>query len=203
MSDTEKPILFSAPMVQAIFAGTKTQTRRVIKPQPDRIHDGEPYWYIGGYRAYQVRGTKDVLRKGTHSSLDCPYGEVGGLLWVRETWAKHKHFEERPTVGPGLVIYAADGKESRPVARWRPSIHMPRWASRIMLEITGVKVERVQDITEHDARAEGVEAKTDAFNAETYRWRFMLLWDALNKKRGFGWDKNLWVWCISFRRVKP
>ena len=84
----EKPILFSGPMVRAILDGTKTQTRRVVKPQPESVHDGEPYWHIGGYRAWQFRDVYDVLRMGGGNPLHCPYGDPGDRLWGRESWAK-------------------------------------------------------------------------------------------------------------------
>ncbi len=206
MSDAERPILFSAPMVRAILAGTKTMTRRVIKPQPDRIHDGEPYWNIGGYRAYQVRSAKDILRMGTNNPLVCPYGTVGTRLWVRESWAYETDFG----TATGSVLYRADGdhretERGQPTDRWRASIFMPRWASRITLEITSVKVERVQDICEEEAVSEGAAFCNHGVehDGRHYRCGFRVLWDSLNDERGFGWDKNPWVWCVSFRRVKP
>jgi hypothetical protein len=170
----ERPILFNAPMVRALLAGTKTQTRRVVKPQPEVQHDGEPYWFVGGYRAWQHRSTTDVLRRGGNPIL-CPYGQPGDRLWVREAHS----------IGPGPgvplqpgetagalrwphITYSADGAVERRDTRWkgafgmgRPSIHMPRWASRITLEIVSVRVERLKEISEADARAEGCERLDD------------------------------------------
>lgn len=219
---TERPILFSAPMVRAILDGRKTQTRRVVKPQPESGHDGEPYWHVGGYRAWQFRGIADPLRMGTNNPLVCPYGQPGDRLWVRETWAA-VHFSIDPETGfaddwhgshdipPGdgggywSKLYAADNhptdKEERGFS-WRPSIHMPRWASRITLEVTGVRVERLCEISDGDAKAEGVELPSGIFLAGSrtpHRVEFFKLWESIN---GAGsWDANPWVWVVEFRRL--
>ena len=160
----ERPILFSGPMVRAILNGTKTQTRRVMRP-------GE-------------RVEKMILNKS-------PYGIPGDRLWVRETWTgaddpAHKH----------AVHYRADGERA---CRWRPSILMPRWASRITLEVTGIRIERLCDITERDALAEGCVG--DGHVTVDARAAFKLLWGSLNAKRGYGWDANPWVWVIHFKRI--
>ena len=115
----ERPILFSAPMVRAILAGTKTQTRRVVKLKPDYM---------------------ETFLRLPNKVACCPYGQPGGRLWVRET------FEDCESALHSCVLYRADG--GTPGTKWTPSIHMPRWASRITLEITGVRVERLQDISE-------------------------------------------------------
>lgn len=150
------------------------------------------------------------------TALRCPFGRPGDRLWVRETWASLRFtrdwetgyidgWEEAANLRNGTVVYDADdhgfddngaGAENRGF-RWRPSIHMPRWASRITLEITEVRVERVQAITSADARAEGCEAseresETDAFHR---------LWDSLNAPRGYSWESNPWVWVLTFRRI--
>lgn len=202
----ERPILFSAPMVRAILAGTKTQTRRTVKPQPEAAHDGEPYWFVGGYRAWTYRSTSDVLRKGG-KELPCPYGQAGDRLWVRETWARDDE--------DGALMYRADlgrdmnadaweqGRlEGVPRYRWKPSIHMPRAASRLTLEVTGVRVERLQDISEADALSEGVElwavgacGDPDALDATG---KFELLWSSINGRES--WDANPWVWVVEFQR---
>ena len=176
---TERPILFSAPMVRAVLDDSKTQTRRIVKPQLPfcQPHPG------GGWMFTDANLTsEDVARYaiGAHGIL-CPYGQPGDRLWVRETWALLRGAdskeayrgipESKPTENNtmlGMVpvpIYAADGRRSdvvephfethRPM-RWKPSIHMPRWASRITLEVLGVRVERLQDISEEDILAEGV-----------------------------------------------
>lgn len=156
-----RPILFSGPMVRAILAGEKAQTRRIVKPQPDWIRpavgdDGIAHGYCGS---------------GPDEGVRCPYGSVGDELWVRETWCHQicdktarllmDHFWYAATDGDITAIeddggtrLRKDGSEASP---WKPSIHMPRRASRITLRITSIRVERLQAITEEDARAEGVE----------------------------------------------
>ena len=241
----ERPILFSSPMVRAILDGRKTQTRRVVKPQPESVHDGEPYWHVGGYRAWQFRGIADLLRIGTNNPLVCPYGQPGDRLWVRETFQICSNFhvdcrDDKPPFSDGRPVkrnndpdypvweqcyYAASDKcpellspETEEIeARWRPSIHMPRWASRILLEIVSVRVERLQDISEADAKAEG--AQFDAWvNANTgndlddftlsdsidgpwcHRNGFANLWQSINGPES--WQANPWVWVIEFKRVE-
>jgi len=201
----ERPIIFSGLMVRAILEGRKSQTRRIVKPQPDAVIDGEPYWHIGGYRASRYRGVTDQLRMGTHNPIRCPYGIPGDRLWVRESFfipdapykAKNSH----------LVSYKAD--ETNQLALqytgWRPSIHMPRWASRIILEIVEIRVERVQDISEADALAEGVSILPDAEIAARVaedtpaRMEFWALWTSIHGPDS--WDANPWVWVLEFRRV--
>lgn len=215
----EKPILFSAPMVRAILAGAKTMTRRVIDGRlfnglTDFVFDGWAGEHVGGIAMFH-----STDREWT-PQFKCPYGQPGDRLWVRETWAPFDEFviPEKDTSGLG---FAADEKwqglsPDTHSYNWRPSIHMPRWASRITLEVTDVRVERVQDITEEDAAAEGFEAvrvggrnkngvldPPMSFYPATSREQFQKLWDTLNAKRGFGWDVNPWVWVVSFKRVQP
>jgi hypothetical protein len=191
----ERPILFSGPMVRAILDGRKTQTRRVVKPQPD---PNESAWYQPGPGIFSM----------------CPYGQSGDRLWVRETW-----LHGTCPNGHGIAAYiesglsgdadyrlhpAADETEVNWAHKWRrrPSIHMPRWASRINLEITDVCVERVQDISEADACHEGAPAIVGRnIGPVTYREGFRELWDSIYSKRGCGWDANPWCWCISFKVV--
>ena len=140
----ERPILCSAPDVMAILDGRKTQTRRIMKPQPNRTWPDEvtPHWSVGGNRTLP----------GASNPLRCPYGVPGDRLWVREAW-------RLPDGAPkGWVDYRAD--DTRDGFKWKPSIHMPRWASRITLEVTDVRVERLQDISEADAMAEGVRRRS-------------------------------------------
>ena len=205
----ERPILFSSPMVRAILDGRKTQTRRVVKPQPESGHDGEPYWHVGGYRAWQFRGIADPLRMGTNNPLVCPYGQPGDRLWVRETMDVSYQ---------GSAYYAADGAQigdrdelgdlceryGHPYffneLKGIPSIHMPRWASRITLEVTGVRVERLQDISEKDSKAEGaLKQRLDDLEPPTH-WRgFKGVWESINGPGS--WDANPWVWVVEFRRL--
>jgi hypothetical protein len=199
----ERPILFSGPMVRAILAGRKTQTRRIIKNQE---------WY-------NLKGEYgDRLR-----SVDrCPYGTAGERLWVRETWTPdhspfYPHFPVAYRADAGFdyernergETYSPEQKAWFPY-RWRPSIHMPRWASRITLEITGVRVERLQDISEADAMAEGAE-RPELSPAElhgmpvhpmtgSYADGFRDLWQSINGPGS--WDKNPWVWVVEFRKLE-
>ena len=192
----EHPILFNGDMVRAILDGRKTQTRRVIKPQP--------LWI---YNENIPIKTPDANPMG---AIKCPYGSPGDRLWVRETWAPHADDESEKAKRP-LIFYRADGDDGRGnphINRWRPSIHMPRWASRILLAVKNVRVERVQDISEEDADAEGFggDIPSNVFPTIFYGdcghlsipECFGVLWDSINAKRGYGWDKNPWCWCVEF-----
>ena len=179
----ERPIIFSGEMVRAILDGRKTQTRRVIKPQPDHIHT-----FQKGILLPQI-GDKEIR---------CPYGQPGDRLWVRETWAKNN------PVLDAKVCYRADLMSPDLGKPWKPSIYMPRWASRITLEIVNVRVERVQEITEADVIAEGIGAFTLARGVLSDappdpRWKFIELWNSINANRGYGWEINPWVWVIEFK----
>jgi hypothetical protein len=200
----EKPILFGAPMVRALLSGTKTQSRRIMKPQPsedcgdpiavewyapivvDRNGDEQPgadvfgvYWEEEGYR--------------------CPYGAPGDLVWVRETWAApHNcdHLKPREIDNDWRIHYAADGALGGLLVR--PSIFMPRWASRIDLEVTDVRVERLQDISRGDAMDEGCPFPNMAQGPDPRQW-YADLWRQINGADS--WDANPWVWCLSFRKM--
>ncbi|PBP46352.1 hypothetical protein [Pseudomonas syringae] len=207
----ERPILFSAPMVRAILSGQKTVTRRVTKVQPRSDAD------IGSYGKGQpfIRNP-DV----TKPNPECPYGRPGDRLWVRETWyCDHFEVMRGPYLKPddldigealndGTLVYAADGlapyEQEQPT--WKPSIHMPRWASRILLEITAVRVERLQEISRSDIRAEGLECPPELASDDVspnYRdwypaaWRE--LWESINGPDS--WNSNPWVWVVEFKRV--
>ena len=134
--------------------------------------------------------------------IKCPHGQPGDQLWVRETWMA---FEEDRIHYRADYAFDPKGDEEAGIT-WRPSIFMPRWASRIQLEITDVRVQRVNDISELDAIDEGAGATPTAhleWDGEPYEYRkrFHELWDTINAKRGFGWDKNPWVWAITFKRI--
>lgn len=180
----ERPIIFSGDMVRAILAGTKTQTRRVIKPQPYRVHLPAIY----------------CKRKGQYGLDACPYGVPGDRLWVRETWRDDSYDCEWGT--RMQYSYRADFPHGDGGGNWRPSIHMPRHASRILLEITGVRAEHLQDITNEDCYAEGItqeQANEQWYDGPHPESVFANLWDSLNAKRGYGWDVNPWVWVIEFK----
>ena len=193
----ERPIIFSGPMVRAILEDRKTQTRRVIKPQPTHFHD-----FGNGRLPCKSDMTKTP---SCADEIPCPYGQPRDRLWVRETWKPHIQTSIHST-----AIYKADYALSGGPGPWKPSIFMPRWASRLTLEIAGIRVERVQEITEKDAVAEGIIVQPghlwwplgskEPMKQYTHRQAFSALWDSINAKRGFGWDKNPWVWVIEFRK---
>jgi len=209
-----KPILFSTDMVRAILDDRKTETRRVVKPQPPKNTDYlEPEDVEGNGWLCISNFDGGEFKDGDHWRK-CPYGQVGGRLWVRETWMP----ETENGIKTGGIIYRATDKPEKDgenPLRWRPSIHMPKSASRITLEITDIQIERVQDITEEGARAEGVSAipyylpseipeKNFAYRlglGAITRPRFARLWDSINEKRGYGWNSNPFVWVIKFRRI--
>jgi hypothetical protein len=196
----EKPIIFSTPMVQAIREGRKTQTRRVIKPQP---LDGAKYKGI-------VCENKQMVAKFSFENIPIKYGYhvlpfiPGDILWVRETWYESN--------GDGLLkglYYKANPEDAEcvnahPKNNWRHSIFMPREAARIFLEVKSVRVERLQDIGEENAKAEGVQPEEDIKIAylSPHREAFHRLWDSLNAKRGYGWDSMPWGWVMEFVRIK-
>lgn len=239
----ERPILFSGPMVKAILAGTKTQTRRLVKPQPERVLEhvedmgaiyvpsGEPVvCTIPNGWQWKSLYTSDGLGTFADSMRwHCPYGKAGDRLWVREAWATSANAIAAEACGSPMgssfegpeFVYCADAPHRSDeweawrlrFARWRPSIHMPRLASRLTLEVTDVRVQRLQDITEEDARAEGVDGHAPipglvngepgtihCFGPDAARKAFALLWDGINGKRA-PWASNPWVWAVSFRRV--
>lgn len=207
----ERPILFSGAMVRAILSGRKTQTRRVVKPQPTRLEwfDHQKGW-LGSF------GEDAGSRDNPHRMVPCPYGVPGDRLWVKETHynnsvgnviAQMFKAKEQPK-----VYYRAD-HEGVVTWNWKPSIFMKRQLSRITLEIVSVRVERLQDISEVDAMAEGIHrfevndctyfhsrptAPTEEhFNSGLMAYRD--LWESIN---GAGsWDANPWVWVVEFKRL--
>lgn len=222
----ERPILFSGPMVRALLAGKKTQTRRIVKPQPhkDQIEpqypaielvNGDPI-EVNAVRFWEYAGDATNYSNLVYS----PYGRVGERLWVRETWSPD-HAAFYPNFP---VVYAADcpmdvenGHVWSPEAknhfpfRWRPSIHMPRRLSRIALELTEVRVQRLQEISEEDAIAEGIiklpasgrfvitpGAQYFGNSYHSARMAYAALWDSIN---GTGsWHSNpSWVWALTFK----
>ena len=213
----ERPILFSAPMVRAILAGTKTQTRRIVKPhRNDDSFVLEDHGY--GWWPYRSEdGESSVMSDGCEYRLPCPYGAIGDQLWVRET------LEVVPNWG--MLFYVASGPDEYKITDPRadaliekygdhyhandgkriPSIYMPRWASRITLEITNVRVERLQEISEEDAIAEGAKPYLLPVHPARESLRhvdgYAQLWEQINGPGS--WDANPWVWVVCFRRVSP
>ena len=178
----ERSIIFNSEMVRAILEGRKTQTRRVLKPQPDHfgLHNCNKY----PLSTLDIEGGWYGDFDGETKIINCPYGKVGDRLWVRETWQYNPY--------GGIVYQAGSGIVDCDGRGWRSSIHMPRWASRITLEIMNIRVEKLHHITTADAVSEGTDNKTT----------FETLWNSINEKRGYGWDKNPWVWVIKFKKDK-
>lgn len=211
----DKPILFSGPMVRAILEGRKTMTRRVMKPQPRDDYTLSPLM-----RAKEYLGPKMCGKMGCYVTghLDwtffCPPYRPGDTLWVRETWAyaTGPNRDEPDTPEHYAFVYREEWDRLQPNCPldgcWKPSIFMPRWASRIDLLVTDVRAERLQEITEEDAGAEGMPTLGELLccpvDGEPMRVHsFEVIWNQLNAKRGFPWASNPWVWVVSFERVKP
>lgn len=186
----ERPILFSAPMVNAILDGRKTQTRRVIKKQPTPAH-GKNKFKFTSYT--DDEGINSYWTNKGFWHARCPYGKIGQRLWVRETFAK---IDDESGYGSGYVEYKASCRINPDQILWTPSIHMPRWASRILLEITDVRVERLNDISIEDAIAEGTGIQVDSAMAIM---EYSLIWESINGPGS--WSVNPWVWCLTFKRI--
>lgn len=199
----ERPILFNAEMVRAILEGRKTMTRRPVKPQPHTIPWCDAYGNADDALFWRYGEEKEDWPYPRF----CPFGQSGDRLWVRETWAEAlgssfaaplERYRQGSADGYGIgAIYRATPHPDYRVETWRPSIHMPRWAARITLEITNVRVERVQDITEGDAMAEGAPWE-DCWSS--YRQSFEALWCRTYGPQSWSW--NLWAWVIEFRRIE-
>lgn len=226
----ERGMIFNGEMVRAILDGRKKQTRRIMKVQPsDGFHpthngydlDLNAHWYTPGVvdkNGYLQPAKKDVFGVADENEgYTCPFGAVGDRVWVRETWA------EAGAGAPDLKLYRANYPEHVPThyenvppvdeIRWTPSIHMPRWASRLTLEITGVRVERLNGISETDAGAEGIDMEA-LFDAQdcydciadhnmtgrpTATGAFKYLWESIYGEES--WKANPWVWVIEFKVV--
>lgn len=210
---TVKPILFSGAMVRAMLDGRKSQTRRVLKPQPSADHHLKLSTIHDGVAIFRN------VHTGIRQDVRLPYAP-GDLLYVRETWKPHScyaHLKPRD-IPVSNVFYAADNGYAPSNTPWKPNIYCPRWASRLTLEVTDVRGERVQDISEEDARAEGVEklpgklALFRSYTDETGAWMdggktgwplaydsFLTLWNSLNEDRGYGTEVNPWVCALTFK----
>ena len=218
----ERPILFSEPLVRAILAGQKTQTRRVVKPIPD---------FVAGNGSIVARFTPDDQKLGRlGETIKCPYGQPGDRLWVKETWRHTASSLEdaraiTEDITSGIAIdwratyidkciqhlgFTREDAEMDDFEIWRPSIFMPRWASRILLEVVSVRVERLHGISEADAVAEGIHQQTTTgwFSVPgingagtTARAAYALLWNSINGRGS--WDANPWVWVVEFKQIQP
>jgi hypothetical protein len=204
-----KPILFSTPMVKAILEDRKNMTRRVINPQPVINPEDKRQVSIPVNRMHGMIDTLGFYSVEDYIKHKAPY-QPGDVLWVRETWAER--FD-----GSGRIYYRADDNLASLVNRkddkWKPSLFMPLRAARIFLRVTDVRVERLQDITEEDARDEGVKDPYEYQAPEYYdqphmrgleinKSAFAGLWDSLNGKRGYSWKSNPWLWVYTFERCE-
>lgn len=213
-------IIMSGAMVRALLEGRKRQTRRVVKRQPNVASDGQ-------WDQYNKKGKwlGAISANGKTRSISCPYGVPGDLLYVRETWCvgkaadglKPRELDPRYWRECGGPWYRADYPTAinfgfHYQGKTRPSIFMPKWAARIWLEITEVRVERVAGISGADCIAEGMR-RFSSYGKRGYTWNrtgqphwlhapagFRALWDDLNEKRGYGWDVNPWVWVVGFKK---
>jgi hypothetical protein len=192
-----KPILFSTDMVVAIFEGRKTQTRRInglmhnvnlINSQGDLVnlkYDKKNDLLVYSYYGYRNS------RKQIKDMEKCPYGDVGDILWVRETWAKDKE----------SILYKAGAYNfGFGTIKWKPSIHMRKEYARIFLEITDIRVQRIQEISDKDIIQEGIYFKFKEGHRIILE-KFSRLWNSINKKRGYSWESNPYVWAITFKKT--
>ena len=187
----ERGMIFNSEMVRAILDGRKTQTRRIMKNQPAGDYPDTPALIRsvdGGFQWYGHYGESSIF--------NCPFGAVGDRIWVRETFSPVPDHEE--PAGCSAILYAADG--NGPYGKWVPSIHMPRWASRLTLEITEVRVERLQAITLGDICKE-IGCGLYDFRPATYGFQvWEELWKSIYGEEN--WQANPWVWVIEFKRIE-
>lgn len=219
----EHPILFTSESIRSILSGRKTQTRRIIKhhsPVYDKPENIAEYKFVE-FDGKQVQ-FRDSL--GLISPIKCPYGEVGNILWIKEAWTQwdcigcrrnentcacssNEFFERFPHYKE--ITYKATYKELEgiDIAKWHSPLFMPKEYSRIKLEITNIKVERVQDISEEDAMGEGMRDSRGfnmmpSYTSENhYKLKFKKLWDFIHRKDEFNWELNSWIWAIEFKRI--
>ncbi|VGG02344.1 morphogenetic protein [Klebsiella pneumoniae] len=219
----ERGMIFNGEMTRAILDGRKTQTRRIMKVQPSEDFtpmnmaletDYKARWYTPGVvdkDGYLQPASKKVFGvSNENEGYSCPFGAVGDRIWVRETWARYNIDQNSHDIAYRATT-PADWPEE---GRWRPSIHMPRWASRILLEITNVRVERLNAISEEDAEVEGIDMEAlydsqDCYDCiadhnmtgrPTVTGAFKYLWESIYGEEG--WKSNPWVWVIEFKRIE-
>lgn len=204
----ERPILFNHSNVRSIMLDIKTMTRRAFNPQP-RMMAGLWMW-LKKKMVHALPNQGEIIYELLGIWEVCPYGRKGDRLWVKETFTYGPdgeiyyaaNYADPTNHGGTSVIISRDGKRQVPL-RWKPSIFMPRNASRILLEITEIRVERLQDISLADINAEGTPDTLDPSirSYGTRREQFQRLWDSINAKK-YPWDKNPWVWVIEFKRIE-
>jgi hypothetical protein len=210
----ERPILFGEPMVRALLDGSKTQTRRVVKPQPYVDPQGNFCWngsnFGQDFNGPHIQAIASPLPSSRTGRVLCPYGKPGDRLWVREAWRVidvADCFAPREITAASRIWYEADAPHQPGFGKYRPSMFIPRWASRITLEITEVRVERLQDISEADALAEGIVQLAEGFglsdgrhfHATDPRQSYLSLWESINGPSSV--EANPWVWVIKFRKL--
>ncbi|MDM3455698.1 hypothetical protein [Citrobacter sp. Cb028] len=210
----ERGMIFNAEMVNAILSGRKTQTRRPVKPQPELTERSGFSWNGAVFGS----GSDDRETNRNFAHVKCPFGKPGDRIWVRETWS------EAGAGAPELKLYRANYPDHVPAhyenvpaaenIHWTPSIHMPRWASRILLEITNVRVERLNSISEQDALSEGIDRERLEESQDNYdciadhnmtgrptaTGAFKYLWESIYGEEN--WQANPWVWVIEFKRIE-
>lgn len=213
----EKPIIFSPAMVEAIMSGRKTQTRRVIKPQPPG--EGYELWTLMSTtgprknegKLHWVKPDQERLNfiDDQYIFFTCPYGHIGDKLWVRERWAYigDQNWQDASFDDWGnLWHYATAEQDARDQLKWKPSIHMPRRFARLILEVKDIRIEKLQDISESDAINEGIESQrgiykdylTEKFYRKPYQ-SFETLWCKINGQKS--WQSNPWVWVVEFEKA--
>lgn len=208
----ERPILFSAPMVRAILAGTKTQTRRVV--------NGQEQWPTNTHHItfLSTRGTAlavDSNRTTWRPEIRCPYGQPGDRLWVREAWRTVAEMDDLPPHDLNTahrIWFEANSPHQPGAGKLRPSMFMPRWASRITLEVTGVRVERLQEISIEDCKSEGAWGPDESIVGKVAKHfgidilaanpylAYRMLWESINGPGS--WEANPWVWVVEFKRLE-
>jgi hypothetical protein len=211
----ERPIIFGPKSVHAILSGHKTQTRRVMMPQVEFVRSSA--YTNGGYYTWKKEPLSHDATCDLWLSERCPYGRKGDRLWVREQWMPwvdeagglldcirfQDGFMFKPECPDEAAGFKFDGECEQSTAcggKYRSPIFMPRWAARATLRITGVWVQRLNDITPAECEAEGVAGTFQGRNLSGIQHEFAALWDELNARRGFSWAKNPWVWVIRFKR---
>jgi hypothetical protein len=214
----ERPILFSGEMVRAILDGRKSMTRRLR--WLEFVNESPNDWAFDGFMDGDSSVAMFHTRDRQHAiQLRCPYGGPGDVLWVRETWqlgtgdGENMGINVQVKTEPWCVEVQPEHREAAVAmakrigcgGKWRPSIHMPRWACRLTLELTEVRVERVQDISEADAKAECCDGKCPIGSIPAHKkspcvYHFAQLWEAINGKGA--WDRNDWCWVLGFKRVE-
>ena len=208
----EKPIIFSTNLVKAILAGRKTQTRRVVKPQP--VGDFVDYKNNLGYTASKGYFYAGFNNPESPCYYKCQYSK-NQILWVRETFIDNYEWYRNNNgfidMHENEYLYKANSGDLQIATdrnqKWKPSIYMPRKVARLFLKVKNIRIERIQNIKINDVEAEGInigkyQSEDDFIDLQYGMIEFQELWDSINKKRGYGWDKNPYVFVIEFERIK-